>query len=100
MGGILHLALQEGFEDDAVVLRVDGEEVYRRDSLATRMQIGLADSLELTVEEDEVELEVSLPKRSLACETKIAVAGTTYVGVSVELGAVSIRTQQEPFGYV
>ena len=62
MGGLLHVALQEGFEDDTVVLRIADEEVYRRDSLATRMQIGLADSFELTVEEDEAELEVSLPR--------------------------------------
>lgn len=100
MASLLHIALQEGFEADAVVIHLDGEEIYRGEAVTTRTQIGLADRFERTVEEGEMKVEVSLPKRSLDRATTITVAGPTYVGVSVEHGALVLRTRREPFGYV
>ena len=63
--GLLHVAFQEGFRDDAVVVRVNGEEVFHKGSLKTRLQIGYADSFELTVEEGRVDIEVLLPLKNL-----------------------------------
>ena len=44
----LHIALQEGFAGDPVSISVDGREIYRKDGVRTRTQIGLADSIETT----------------------------------------------------
>lgn len=81
------------------MVRLDGEEVYRRDALTTRTQIGLADTFELSVGGDAVALEVSLPKRSLDRATTITLTDPTYVGLSLERGALLVRVQRDPFGY-
>ncbi len=44
---LLHIAFQEGFTDDTVVVRVNGREVFRKGSVKTRLQIGYADSFEV-----------------------------------------------------
>ena len=62
---LLHIAFQEGFTDDTVVVRVNGEEVFHKGSVKTRLQIGYADSFEMTVEEGSVNVEVLLPLKNL-----------------------------------
>lgn len=98
---MLHVALQEGFSDDTVVIRLDGAEVFRKPHVHTRLQIGLADSFETDVPDAPVRLEVFVPSKELAAATEVRSQGTMYVGVSVEPGGgLSFRTSTEPFGYV
>jgi len=58
---LLHIAFQEGFADDTVVIRVNGKEVFRKASVKTRTQIGYAGSFEVNVQEGSVNVEVTLP---------------------------------------
>lgn len=62
----LHLDLREGFNNDTVVVRLDGREVYRRSGLSTNYSVGLADRVEIETPEGEVEIEVALPDRGIA----------------------------------
>lgn len=98
---LLHVALQDGFANEAVIVLLDGEEVYNKPDVQTRWQIGLADSLDVDVREALVRVEVRLPRRDLAESMDLEVSETTYLGVSITPdGAVSYRVSNEPFGYL
>lgn len=96
----LHVALQEGFEGETVVIRVAGKEVFRKDSVTTKLQIGFAESFEMNVEEGPVNLEIALPSKALSKAIDLQVTNTIYVGVSVIAGQVEYRISQDQFGYV
>src|SRR3712207_5669203 len=97
----LHVALQEGFEGETVSMRVNGSEVARRSSVATRNQIGFAEAIELEGSEGEIQLEVRVESRSLERHMPVRVVGTTYVGVSIGRdGQLHCEVTQQPFRYL
>jgi hypothetical protein len=96
---VLHLALEEGFSDDAVVVAVDREEVLRAESVSTRMQIGLAQTADVTVEPGRHT--VTAHSRGTSTELVVEVQDELYVGLSLDRsGAFEHRVSPTPFGYV
>jgi len=97
---LLHIALQEGFTGDIVIVRVNNEEVFRKESVKTRLQIGYADSFEVTIEEGYVNVEVVLPLKNLSETIVLQVSTSLYIGVSIHEGKIVYRISHEPFGYL
>ncbi|RFU21930.1 hypothetical protein D0Z06_07270 [Geodermatophilus marinus] len=98
---VLDIALEEGFEGDSVVVEVDGRRVFERDGVRTRMQIGLADTVEVPAGDGgDVDVEVRLPSRPVTGRLRVHVTDRLHVGVSVHGDAVVFRTSPTPFGYV
>lgn len=94
------MALEEGFADDLVVVSVGGREVYRKDGVTTRMQIGRADSVEVPVDGGELEIAISLPRRGLEERVTARLDDRLYLGLSLEGDAIVYRMAEDPFGYV
>jgi len=63
---LLHVALQDGFQADAVIIRVNGEEVFNRQDVSTKTQVGSAGAVELMTEEGSASVEVVLPLKQLS----------------------------------
>jgi hypothetical protein len=61
----INVALQDGFDRDTVVLRVDGDEAYRGEQVTTRTQISHADDMQLEVPERPFTLEVEVPEKGV-----------------------------------
>ena len=97
---LLHMALQEGFEDETVVVRAAGREVFRKDNVRTKLQIGLADSFDVNVEGSPATIEIDLPNQGLAESIELQAPNTVYLGVSLIGGKIQHRISREPFGYV
>lgn len=91
--------LQEGFGDDLVVIEVDDRQVFRKAGVRTRMQIGLAESIELKVASGHHSLRVSLPEKGLQEEISIDPGATPYLGVSLEPGRLRLAPSAEPHRY-
>jgi hypothetical protein len=96
----LHIALQEGFSQDRVVVKVNGAEVASRPEVTTRNQIGFAEAVEVDVPEGEATVEVQVLSRQLSGTVRVDVEGTTYVGASVINGHLDLTQQREAFGYL
>jgi membrane-associated protease RseP (regulator of RpoE activity) len=93
---LLHIALQEGFTGDDVVVRVQGEEVFRKEDVTTRLQIGYADSFEVRVEGEEVKIEVLLPLKNLSETIILQVPPTEYLGLSIYEGRLITEPPVSP----
>jgi hypothetical protein len=98
--GILNVALEEGFEQDAVVVEVNGRQVFDSGDVSTRMQIGLADSFEVPIDEEQAVVEITVPSQGLTGRFEAPVTDRMHLGVSLHEGNIVFRTSKEPFGYL
>lgn len=97
----LHVALQEGFEEDDVCLRVDGREAAVRQGLKSRHQIGLADSIDVELPEGQHTVEVEITSRKIADTVTVDLAQSTFLAVSISpSGEMQMSTSKEPFRYL
>ncbi len=97
----LNIALQEGFDGDLVLIKVNDLEVFRKDDVKTKRLLDLAEEFERQVPDGPVKLEVLLPKRNLHGKTEVQALQKIYVGISVSVSGPSIDfiISQKPFGY-
>ena len=87
---LIHVALEDGFDDDTVVLRVDGQECYRGDGITTRTQISRAADTQLEVPEGGAALEVDVPTRGVRETVQLAAPLPPVVALSLRDGVVQV----------
>jgi hypothetical protein len=98
---MLHIALQEGFTGEAVSIIVNGQEVFRKSGVKTRLQSGYADAVEVPVPAGAVEVRIAVEARQPPMTLSLEVRQPLYVGVSLSAeGELTSRTAVEPFGYL
>jgi hypothetical protein len=97
---VLHVALQEGFDNDRVLISLNDKSIYDKAAVTTDLRIGRADAVEVPLEEGALRLQVSLPDRDLSGSIVIRGKDTVYVGVSMSNGEMQFTVSHEPFGYL
>jgi len=95
----IRIALQDGFEGDTVVVKVNGKEVFKQENIKTKRQIGKAASFEVQIEGGSANVEVSLPLKNLSETIAVKISGEAYLGVSVVEDKIQHRVSSEPFRY-
>jgi hypothetical protein len=95
----LAVALESGFEDDHVLVRVDDRLVLDEEHVSTRYQIGMARLFEVPITADEVRIEVRLPRRGLGGETVVRVNQSPSLRISVENGELVFNPTDAPLYY-
>jgi hypothetical protein len=97
--GVLHIALQEGFSDDEVAVSVDGKEVLHRTGVSTRLQIGLAEAIDVAVDPGRHTVTVSAHGKSGTIDVEME--DELHLGISLSRsGAIEHRISRERFGYL
>lgn len=96
------VALQEGFDDDTVVISTPTKIHEHLEHVSTRTQIGLARELLITVPADATTLRIALPAKGIEHEVELDERDGGHFGVSIDPVAkrIIIRRSAEPFGYV
>ena len=95
----LHIALQNGFTGVPVTIVVDGGEVYRKDNVRTRTQIGLADSVELEHASGPAAIDVTAGEASGL--VRVTVSGDLHVSISVTPeNTIVHKSSPTPFRYM
>jgi hypothetical protein len=85
----LHLVLEDGFEDDTVVVRAEGRELLHWDDVTTRTQLSHAGDAEVEVPEGRVTLEVEVPTRGVNDRVVLDAAATPVVALSLREGRIT-----------
>lgn len=93
--GVLTVSLEEGFAQDHVVIRLDGDRAYDERDVTTRLQTGLAAAVRLEAAAA-CRLEVSLPGRGLSHQLAVDATRTPYVQVSVVGDDVQVHAAEQP----
>ena len=87
---LIHVALEDGFDDDTVVLLLDGAEAYRGDGVTTRTQISRAADTQLEVPEAGAVLDVAVPTRGLGETVELRPPLPPVVALSLRDDAVLV----------
>jgi hypothetical protein len=96
---LLHVDLQEGFGGEPVLITVNGRELFRKDGVRTRTQIGLADSVEETLPAGDIRIEVTARGTTHAIAAPLS--ADLYLGVSITPeGRIVHKQSAHAFGYV
>lgn len=93
----LNVALQDGFDDDEVTIRVDGDEAYR-ERVTTRTQISHAADMELEVPDGPFTLEVEVPEREIRESFPIDPQAQPNVAISLLEGSL-VAAYPEQLGF-
>ena len=97
----LHIYLLDGFADDTVTVLVESKKVFHQSNITTRVQIGLAESFEMIIENPPVKVEIIISKRQLNKTVTIDGPWPVYLGVSVtQEGKIAHRVSQKPFYFL
>lgn len=95
----LHIALHDGFQNDAVAIRLDGREVYSKAGVTTDLRISRADSLDVQTSNGAAMVEVHA--RGRTATARVDAASTPYLAVDLGPdGGPHIRLATEPFAYL
>jgi hypothetical protein len=97
---VLSIHLQEGFDDDTAVIRLNGAECARRAHLTTKRLLGYAEIVDLQKPaQADLRLELLLPERNLSASAAIPASGNSFVAANVVDGQVRIVVRDRPFSY-
>jgi hypothetical protein len=83
---LINVALQDGFDRDRVLIRVNGTEAFRGEEVTTRTQISRAAEMELDVPDDPFTLEVDVPTRGVRQTFQLDPHARPNVAVSLRNG--------------
>ena len=95
---LINVALQDGFEGDDVLIRVDGHEAYRGESLTTRTQISHAADTQLEVPDGPFTLEVDVPTQGVRESFQLDPRSQPNVAISLRDGQL-VASYPERLGY-
>lgn len=97
----LTIDLQDGFQEEAIRVEVNGRKVLEEAGVNTRFQIGFAGSHQIEVDYGAQIIFVALPNRQLEERLELTVGGPLYLGISLSpAGDLQCRIQDQPFGYL
>ena len=97
---LLNISLQEGFQNDLVIIRINGREVLQRDQVSTKLLLGYADSVAMEVPAGNLQVEIILPQRNLSATIPLQLRAATYLSVSIAAGQIDYFVSAVPFGFM
>jgi hypothetical protein len=84
----LQIDFEDGFEEDTVVVRADGRELWSQENVTTNVAISLAAIAHVEVPEG-AQLEVQVPTRRLSAAARVE---TPYLEVEIAEGRLMLRS--------
>ena len=92
----LYISLLDGFEDELAIIKVNGDTVFQKEGIFSKLSKGYADEVEVQVDEGDVEVEFSLPLRVLSEKVTIKVLSPIYLGFSLHHEKIQYKASLEP----
>jgi hypothetical protein len=93
----MRIQLHDGFQDDPVVIRLNGREVFRKAGVTSKRLTGVAETLELDTPAGPADVEIELPRRRLTEKVRVE-QGKDNIVFYVEEGRLMHRVSAAPFG--
>jgi hypothetical protein len=103
---LLSVDFQDGFVNDSIILRINQNEVLKKNNVSTDLRIGLADnSFSTRLPNGQIKIDILVPSKNLKYSKTIETESDTYIGVSI-VGSnapnadIAVRIQNDPFSYL
>jgi hypothetical protein len=87
----VEIGLRDGFDNDDVIVTVNGHQVYRKRGVTSDLSAAYADSVSTDVTGPDAEIRIEIPTRQLSEEISIRVAERPYVCARVVQGRLELQ---------
>jgi hypothetical protein len=91
--------LQEGFENDQVVIVINAQEVYRQDKVLTKLLLGYAETMTFQVSKGNSTITIALPQKMQEKKIELDLKQNFYLGVSLTPTGLEYIISDKPFFY-
>jgi len=91
--------LQDGFDNDQVIIQIDHQEVYRKENVSTQLLLGFADSVTTEAPTDPFTVTVEVLSRSLTQEIPLVKSEIAYLGLSLTGSSLVYLVSDHEFWY-
>ena len=100
----LSIHLQDGFQNDTVILEINNKEVFKEEHITTDLRTALAKGFTTNVSSGKVTLNVNVTTKNLVDNYKFIIDSETYIGVSImepesPNKKINFSLSKEPFMY-
>ena len=99
----LTIILERGFKDDTVIVKINEKEIFHKKNITTKLLIGMAESLQLNVQEGLVTFKISLPDKNIVKDFSAEILHPSILKLSLENGELRyniIEERPEDLGYL
>ncbi len=96
----LSIHLQEGFDNDLVVIKVNDKEKFRNKQVTTKMLLGYAEVVELPLSGGAAKLQITLPQKKLTKTIELSPSADAHIAVSILDNQITYQVSDQPFGYM
>ncbi len=80
----LRIDLQDGFDNDSVVVFLGETEIFRKDKITTDLSISLADNFKVDIKKGKYSLRVEIPTRMVSRSKDYDIQTDLFIGVSLK----------------
>ena len=95
----LNIDLQDGFDNDTVIICINGEEVFNQGAITTNQMLGFAEQFTTACHGERVLVTVKVISRNLERRLDIPLDNIAGLGISIINGEIFIRQSDTPFAY-
>lgn len=88
----LSMNFLDGFDDDTVIVEVNGKEVMREEAVSYSMLMAYSHTFETEIEAGTATIEVSVPTRDLVAAKKVDASDRVLLHVSIANGRLVMET--------
>jgi hypothetical protein len=97
----VHFALQDGFADDEVIVRVNGKEVVRQSNVRSQDPvIPFAAAKDVSIDQSSGTVAVDVPTRRMSQSFTVDFKEYPYLGIAIAGNAITLRKSGRPFEYM
>jgi len=96
----LNITLQDGFQGEQVVIRVGDQQVYAQLEVRTKMLLGYADFIKVTVQQGQIVVGVDLPTRDISEKINLEIHDPLFLFISLVSSRIEYLIQNEPLGFM
>lgn len=80
---LVHFDFQDGFINDTIILKVNGNEEFSKQNITTDHRISLAESVTTEILNGQVKIEVIIPTKNLSLSKTVQINSEKYFGISI-----------------
>ncbi len=93
--------LQEGFENEEVLIFDKQKKIFQSENVKTRTQIGFATSIEVELSGEKANLRIDIPSRNISEKKEVTLTDNLHIAVSVMDGnKLDWKMSDSPFFYM
>jgi len=95
----LFIDLQSGFNNDSVVVTINGKKFINEGNISTKLLTGLCESFKTKVNPGQINIHIQVPTKGIEKTLSIEMKTDTYLGFSIENNGIQYIVSDKPFGY-